>query len=495
MTEHTGTRYHLPALDRQGILLGLGVPQLIVATIGLSVTMFFLTMTNAGFIPAVAPMVIAAGLIKARTGGIPVLELILPVIRGFKHATSKEWDTDTPWTGTEGDTSHPLAGITVTSEQWLGLEDMAVIWDDSAKTAAIVLQVPGVDFALRTGQEQEALLDHWGIALSGFAVEGSPVERICVSQTAHRSSLTDHETWLAQQGNAVRPDLRTDYNALVSHASPETTRHTAHITLVVSSFRLRRSKWGSDGKSEQDRLLDALKRSAAQLTSALHAADLTNSHMLSVSELAHLMREACDPTTAQAVAPRTGGLAERLGMTGQDRMGPTQTYWNPQWWETDLCAHRTYWIQDWPRQPLPAPWLTAMLSQPGTARRFTVIFRPVKPSVSHKRIDRELTRLDGNTAHKLEKGGRVDAGTRRHMQAVTEREEELVSGYAEVAYLGLVTVSADSLEGMEDATSAFEASALQAGLGLRPLDHQQDVAWAAALPLGLGVQVGHTADF
>lgn len=495
MSEYSANRYHLPALDRQGLLLGLGIPQLIAATIGLTITMILLTMTTAGFIPAVAPLVIAASLIKARFGGIPALELIGPVFRGFSHSRNREWQTNTPWTGTTGDPSHPLAGITVTEEQWLGLDDMAVIWDESAKTAAVVLQVPGVDFALRTGNEQESLLNHWGIALSGFAVEGSPVERICVTQTAHRSSLTDHETWLSQQGTGVRNDLRADYNSLVSQASPETTSHTAHITLVVSSFRLRRSKWGADGKTEQERLLDALKRSASQLTAALHAADLTNSHMLSVDQLALVMRQACDPTTAQAVAPRTGGLAERLGMAGRDRMGPQQTYWHPQWWETDLCAHRTYWIRDWPRQPLPAPWLTAMLSQPGTARRFTVIFRPVQPSVSHRRIDRELTRIHGDTDHKIEKGGRVDATTRRHLQAVEEREEELVSGFAEVAYVGLVTVSADSLEGMENATAAFEASALQAGLGLRPLDHQQDVAWAATLPLGLGINVGRTADF
>ena len=495
MSQNSGTRYHLPTLDRHGLLLGLGIAQLFIATIALTITMFMLTITGNGLISSGLPLVIGGALIKARVGGIPALELIMPICRGLRRSRHNEWSTDDPWTGTEGDTTHPLAGVTVTSEKWLGLEEMAVIWDESAKTATVVLQVPGVDFALRTETEQEALLDHWGVALSGFAVEGSPVERICVSQTAHRSSLTDHEVWFSQQGTQVPAELRTDYTELVAHASPETTRHSTHVSLVVSSLRLRRSKWVADGKSEHARLLEALKRSAAQLIAALHAAELTNTHMLSVDQLAHVMRQACDPTTAQAVAPRTGGLAERLGMTGQDRMGPTQTYWNPQWWETDLCAHRTYWIQEWPRHPLPAPWLTAMLSQPGTARRFTAIFRPVKPSISHRRIDRELTRLHGDTDHKVEKGGRVDAGTRRHMRAVEEREEELVAGYAEVSYIGLVTVSADSLEGMEDATAAFEASALQAGIGLRPLDHQQDIAWAAALPLGLGVHVGPMADF
>ena len=492
---HTKSLYHLPALDRQGIIFGLGIPQLIVATIGLTITMFMLTATSTGILLAAIPLVVSIALIKASVGGIPLLELIVPVFRGMSQSRHREWTTAEPWTGTQGNTPKALGGIAVTEEAWAGLQRMAVVWDDTSKTAAMVIHVPGVDFALRTPSEQEALLDGWGVAMSGFAVEGSPVERICVSQTANRSSLSDHETWVQSQGTEVRHELRNDYNALVAEAGPATTTHSTHITIVVSSFRLRRSKWGADGKSEQERLLDALRRSGHQLASALHAADLPNSRPLDNTELATVMRHACDPTTAQAVAPRSGSLSSRLGMTGDDRMGPAQSYWHPQWFETDYCAHRTYWVQQWPRQPLHAGWLTNMLSQPDTARRFTVIIRPVKPSVSHKRIDRELTRIHGDTDARLDNGGRVSAETRRHLAAVEEREEELVSGFAEVTYLGLVTVSADSLEGMEDATGGFEAAALQEGLGLRPLDHQQDIAWAAGLPLGLGIELGRTADF
>ena len=130
-------RYHLPALDREGLLLGLNIPELIAATIGLTITMTLLTMTNAGIIAAAAPLAITALLIKARVGGIPLLELVGPVTTGFKHARNRQWQTPTPWTGTDGDTTHPLAGVTVTEEQWLGLDDMAVIWDASENLSLI----------------------------------------------------------------------------------------------------------------------------------------------------------------------------------------------------------------------------------------------------------------------------------------------------------------------------------------------------------------------
>ena len=489
------TRYHLPALDRQGIIFGLTIPQLIVVSIGFTATMIFLTMTSAGIFIAIAPCLIATAIIKFSIGGIPALELIGPIFSGISKSKKREWTAKTVWNGTEGDTPKALSGVTVTDEHWHGLERMAVVWDETAKSAALVLHVPGVDFALRTPAEQQALLTGWGVALSGFAVEGSPIERICVSQTANRSSLNDHETWVKNQGSGITAELRTDYNNLVAAAGPSTTTHNTHVTVVVSSFRFSRSSWGSDGKSEHERLLDALRRSTHQLLASLGSAELKDTKVLDTTELATVMQHACDPTTAQAVAPRSGSLADRLGATGNDRMGPTQSYYHANWYETDYCGHRTFWIQNWPRHPLHASWLTNMLSQPDTARRFIVIFRPVKPSVSHKRIDRELTRIHGDTEHKIEAGGRISAETRRHLAAVEEREEELVSGFAEVTYLGLVTVSGDSIEALEQATASFESSALQAGLTLRPLDHQQDTAWAAALPLGLGVDLGRTADF
>ena len=489
------TRYHLPALDRHGIIFGLTIPQLGVATIGFTATMTLLTTTNAGIVTAMAPCLISVAVMKLHFAGIPALELLAPMLRGITKTKKRQWIAHQQWTGTQGDKPTVFGGVTITEEHWQGLENMAVIWDQTAHTAAMVISVPGVDFALRTNNEQEALLNGWGIALSGFAVEGSPVERICVSETANRSSLSDHELWVKEQGAGITQTLRDDYDALVQAAGPSTTTHTTHITLVVSSFRLARSSWGADGKSENDRLLDSLRRAGHQLQASLHAAELSNSRPLNTGDLSVVMRQACDPTTAQALAPRTGNLTERLGAAGSDRLGPQQTYYHPNWYETDLCAHRTFWIQNWPRHPLHASWLTNMLSQPDTARRFTVIFRPVKPSVSHKRIDRELTRIHGDTEHKLDAGGRISAETRRHLAAVEEREEELVSGFAEVTYLGLVTVSGDSLEKLEHAAASFEAAALQAGLTLRALDHQHDIGWAAALPLGLGVDLGRTADF
>ena len=69
--------------------------------------------------------------------------------------------------------------------------------------------------------------------------------------------------------------------------------------------------------------------------------------------------------------------------------------------------------------------------------------------------------------------------------ALLDREEELVAGYPEMAYLGLVTVSATTRDELDEHSEIVEQLAREAGMDLRVLDARQDIAWAAALPLGL----------
>lgn len=485
--EDSNRRYQLTALDRQGLMLGLTMGQLVVLSVGLMAAVFALS-TALPLAAAVAPLVVAGLIVKGRILGVPLMDWI-PAVRNWRaNRSSREWQTNEPWDGVSGEAPSVLAGLQVSEEAWTGPQKLAVLWDSSDESAAMFLRVPGADFALRDESEKSALLDGWGVALSAHAMAGSPVDRICWSEISNRTSLDDHETWVRSRGTDVNPEMRKLYESIVRTAGPETTSHEVVVAVVVTARRLRASRWGSAGKSEQERLLDGLRRAGHSLLRGLDSAGLSNAQVLGRNDLALVMREACDPSVATAVAPRSGSLSEQLGIVGGDRMGPNQTYWSSDWFETDLCAHRSWWVQDWPRQPVAGPWLSDLLSVPDSARRFTVIFRPVAPESSHKRIEKEFTRLDADMLSREESGRRTNAEARRTRESVEVREEELVSGFAEVEYCGLVTVSSTSMSGLELAASEFESSAVQSGLALRPLDLMHDLGWAASLPLGLGLK-------
>ncbi|HEX9993991.1 MAG TPA: SCO6880 family protein [Acidimicrobiales bacterium] len=160
----------------------------------------------------------------------------------------------------------------------------------------------------------------------------------------------------------------------------------------------------------------------------------------------------------------------------------------------DDAWHTTYWVASWPRSGRHPAWLEPILSWDGCVdeatavrRELTVVLEPVAPSVSRRRVDREAIKLESDAAVREEKGRRVDAHHRRAQQAVAEREQELVAGHAELAYAGLLRVTASSVDALERGCDAVEQLAREHGVDLRPLYGRQDLAYTASLPLGLGL--------
>ena len=91
---------------------------------------------------------------------------------------------------------------------------------------------------------------------------------------------------------------------------------------------------------------------------------------------------------------------------------------------------------------------------------------------------------------KEDKGRRVDARHRRATQALLDREEELVAGYPEMGYAGLVSVAARSQEDLDEQSEVVEQLARETGMDLRLLEGRQDLAWAASLPAGIAPAIG-----
>ncbi|MDP9419472.1 MAG: hypothetical protein M3P53_04885, partial [Actinomycetota bacterium] len=151
----------------------------------------------------------------------------------------------------------------------------------------------------------------------------------------------------------------------------------------------------------------------------------------------------------------------------------------------DAAYHRTFHVSSWPRLPVAPAWLEPFLAGSGVTRTMTVVFCPVPAHQSRRRIERDLVKLESDAATKEDKGRRVDARHRRATQSLLDREQELVAGFAEMGYAALITVCARSEDELDEHAEIVEQLAREAGMELRCLDARQDLAWAAALPLGL----------
>ena len=70
------------------------------------------------------------------------------------------------------------------------------------------------------------------------------------------------------------------------------------------------------------------------------------------------------------------------------------------------------------------------------------------------------------------------------------REQELASGHPEFRHVGFVTVTAATLDELDEACAQVEQDAAQSMLDIRPLSARQGEGWVASLPLGRSVRRG-----
>lgn len=481
----TGRTYSLEPLDKTGVLLGYGARELAVVGGGLFLTIG-LRLAGMPGLYAVVPFALSFAVAKAKVGSRPALEWV-PLLAGWAVAGvtgRREWSAPRPLLPPADAALPPaLCGAEVV-EVPAGPDGrtVAAVATRRGSRLTAVLPVRGSQFAALDPVGQDGLLDGWGGVLSGFADVASPVVQLGWSEMAVPDDLGAHRSWCSQRLAAVGvgagdPD---GYMDLVDDLDGAATVRQTVVWITV------------DGRKAHDVSGRPPARAAAHLPiavdnleAALYDAGLATPGPLAVAELRQLLRDRLDPCDrAGPTNLGAGTLAERLGLVDAHEAGPraVATDWSQM--HVDASVHRTYWVSSWPRRPVTADWLNGFLVT-GTTRTLTVVHCPLDPSTSQRRIESQLAKLAAHKERKHEKDRRVTEEDLRTEDAVHALEMEVASGHSEVLYLGLVTVSAPSLEALDEACRHVIQSARSHGLGLRVLHGRQDVAWAAALPFGL----------
>ncbi|KAA0235930.1 MAG: hypothetical protein EDR02_01895 [Actinobacteria bacterium] len=486
-SERAERTYRLEPLDASGIFLGLGVVQC--ALLGGGITIAVAALTAGTPLALAAVPVLAAAMVSfTRVAGHPTWEWV-PLLAGWVLARlrrGRRWAALLPlWSSVEAGAPMPpcLDGLDIVGIDWRAGASLGAVRDRRQHTLTAVVPVAGPQFVVEPRAEQERLLAGWGDLLGTYAVERGVVSHLSWSDLAQPSGMADHIGWLDSNGRG-RPNLAAaaSYQELLEVGTATAINHEAVVTITVSRERLSRQRAGRGAATEQ--LRRALVTSVEALLRGLRSADLTASDPLDATGLQRLVRARIDPIGARP-RPNNGRLVERLALVRSSTAGPLAVDVEWRHVRVDGAFHRTWWVGTWPRLAVPPAWLEPFLSGGGVTRSMTVYFQPVSTHQSRRRIERDLVKLESDAVTKEEKGRRIDARHRRATQALLDREEELVAGYPEMGYVGLVTVSARSLDDLDEHSEIIEQLAGENGMDLRVLDARQDIAWVAALPLGL----------
>ena len=168
--------------------------------------------------------------------------------------------------------------------------------------------------------------------------------------------------------------------------------------------------------------------------------------------------------------------------------GPTAGREEWDYLRTDGAFHAVLWVAEWPRAHVAADVLWPVIFPSGVNRTLSMFYKPFTRAQSESAIRAKHSEIVQSSWLK-DKLGRVETlADSKELDDVLTREAELLAGHAEIGLLGMITVTATSLDALEADITAIHAAATQASLDLRRVYGQQLQAFtAAALPLGIEV--------
>ncbi|MCU4186454.1 valine--tRNA ligase [Acidiferrimicrobium sp. IK] len=504
-TTRAGRSYQLPPPDRTGALLGLS--HRAVATLAVGLVVGVLAFSNGDGPVGIAAAAVCVALVVARADGGPLIETLpTRLVFWWDHRLGRHrWRARLPLPIDAAAPAWPpaldgqaLVAVGPDGHGIAGGGEIAVVWDRPAGTVSATVTVSGRHFGLVDPADQDAALARWGEALAGFIRERSPVAQVAWSEWAAPAGVGEHLAFIDRNCHDPHSPPAVDYRQLVSGSGPAAIRHEVAVTVSVQAGRTRStprsesgagSGTGGRGGARKARAaaITALAGEVRLFSDRLAAGGLKVSAPWDVPTLCRAIRARLDPTVLAGMDRRSASLAAAAGMVRPADAGPlaTETGWS--WWRADGSVHRCFYVADWPRLAMPAGWMGPLLGWAGCVRSISVVMEPVGPRESAQAVRRAATKLDSDSEHRAGQGFRIGAALRRAQQAVAEREEELTSGYRELTYAGIVTITAPTLAELDRHSDDLIQVAGSGGVELRALHGRHDQAFAVSLPVGRGL--------
>ncbi|MFD7161469.1 SCO6880 family protein [Kribbella sp. NPDC059898] len=353
---------------------------------------------------------------------------------------------------------------------------LGVVHDPGRRRLVAVARIEGPAHLLQNADEQDRRVAAYGQLIAGLC-QGN---RIARAQILERT-LPDPADELGQWATSRKLDPQTPageiYADLLSQAAPTAAKHETLFSFAVNldavSREVRKNGGGLVGAAA------VLESEARAFQTSLAAAGVAGA-WLSAGDLATSLRTAFDP-----VATRT--LSDAQSLDAVDA-GPLAVDVSWDRLRTDSSLHRVYVVTEWPRIRATPSFLSPLLLKPGIRRTFTLVLEPIPMAKALRDARRHQVERVSDRATRS-RIGQLETEEDRQLDAdVAQRERDLAAGHGDVRWLGLLVVSADTEDALDDACMEIEIAATQALLDLRRLVGQQLEGFiAAALPFGVGL--------
>ncbi|MFI7560820.1 SCO6880 family protein [[Kitasatospora] papulosa] len=472
-----------PHRSRRGILLGLSLPQLSLASCMLA--LLLMTVISTGLLGAVAlaPLWAASGaLIAIRRHGRSLIDWA-PIVTRYAHRrrTGQTLWLARPVTRPRQDGVLHLPGAAASLKVVTpgdSANGAAAVHDPHRQTLTAIARVTSRAFALLDPATQNHNVNSWGRALAGIARTGHIATVQVLERTVPDSADTLTRHW-TQNGRPETPVAGQIYSELVSSAGPAAAPHETYLAISLDLKAAKRLTAQAGGGLPG--AFTVMEQTTASLAQAARNAGLMVTGWLSAREIAAVIRTAYDPKALAALQQWSEtGRAEAEPAAA----GPVVQFEEYDRLATDSARHATYWVENWPRTEMGAGFLHGIMFTAGVRRSLSLIYAPQGLESALRDVQRRKAAIIAD-ANERARRGQVDSEEDSVEYAdVKTRERQLIAGHADVALTGLVTVTAETDALLDAACAQIETAAVTAGVDLRRLNYQQpDAFTVAALPL------------
>ncbi|MFE5077668.1 SCO6880 family protein [Streptomyces halstedii] len=472
-----------PHRSRRGILLGLSLPQLALASSTLA--LLLMTVISTGLLGAVAlaPLWAASGaLIAVRRHGRSLIDWA-PIVTRYAHRrrTGQTLWLARPVTRPRQEGVLHLPGAAASLKVVTpgdSANGAAAVYDPHRQTLTAIARVTSRAFVLLDAATQNHNVNSWGRALAGIARTGHIATVQVLERTVPDSGDTLTRHW-TQYGRPQAPVAGQIYSELVSSAGPAAAPHETYLAVSLDLKAAKRLIAQAGGGLPG--AFTVMEQTTASLAQAARNAGLMVTGWLSAREIAAVIRTAYDPKALAALQQWSEtGRAEAEPAAA----GPVVQFEEYDRLATDSARHATYWVENWPRTEMGAGFLHGLMFTAGVRRSLSLIYAPQGLESALRDVQRRKAAIIAD-ANERARRGQVDSEEDSVEYAdVKTRERQLIAGHADVALTGLVTVTAESDALLDAACAQIETAAVTAGVDLRRLNYQQPDAFiVAALPL------------
>jgi len=351
-----------------------------------------------------------------------------------------------------------------------------MIHDPYRQTISAVLTVEHPAYVLLAPHEQAQRIASWGRTLASLAQCGT-----CAAIQVLEATVPDPGTgvagWYVHHGTHDASWADAEYQALLEQSTAGSSTHRTTITIALDMRRAGRAITHA-GRGMKGAAA-VLSTDMVALEHGLRSAGLRVGHWLSATELAAIVRCAYDPASA-VLAGQPGAKMETAGPVA------ISEHWDRLRCDSGWSA--VLWVSDWPRIDVPPHFLHPLVFSPGIRKTISIVARPLGTSEALRAIRREKTEAISDSHQKQKIGQIEDLSDAREYDDLLDREQALISGHADVAFSGFISVTAATEDALSAAVSQIERAASQAACETRILYGRQSQGFVvAALPLARGV--------